>query len=74
MLSWARTFLVLTLVAALVGLGRLAVTSVGIAQTLLVSLLAAVLVTLILGLVGGLKLTAEARHNRGRAGPDPADQ
>jgi uncharacterized membrane protein YtjA (UPF0391 family) len=72
MLRWAQAFLVLTLVAALFGLGRLAVASVGIAQTLFVSFLATLLVPLILGLLGGVKMTIGNRHNRFRVGPDPA--
>ncbi|MFN2317971.1 MAG: DUF1328 family protein [Gemmatimonadales bacterium] len=71
-LAWARAFLVLTLGAALLGLGRLAVTSVGIAQALFVSFLAAFLVALILGLVGGLKMTTGARHDRFPVAPNSA--
>lgn len=60
MVRWAQAFLVLTLVAALFGLGRLAVTSVGIAQTLFVSFLAVLLGTLILGIVGARKVPGPA--------------
>lgn len=68
----ARAFLVLTLLAALVGLGRLAVSSAGIAQGLFVGFLAALLVTLIAGLVGGLKMATGDRNSRVRVGPDSA--
>lgn len=73
-LKWARSFLVLTLVAALFGLGYLAVGSVGIAQTLLISFLAALLVTLILGLVGGLKMPIGERPSRFHGGPGTAER
>lgn len=72
MLRWVQAFLVLTLVAALFGLARLAVTSVEIAETFFVGLLAASLVTLIAGLVGGLKMATGDRNSRVRVGPDSA--
>lgn len=59
--QWARSFLVLTLLAALVGLGRLAVSSAGIAQGLFVGFLAALLLVLVLGLAGGLTRTVGPR-------------
>lgn len=72
MLRCVQAFLVLTLVAALFGLGRLAVTSVEVAETLFVGLLAGSLVTLIVGLVGGLKIASGDRNSRVRVGPDSA--
>lgn len=56
MLRLALAFLILALVAALVGFGGLAATSAGIAQTLFVVFLIVFLVTLILSVAGGRKV------------------
>jgi uncharacterized membrane protein YtjA (UPF0391 family) len=55
MLRLAMAFLILALVAALLGFGGLATTSAGIAQTLFVVFLIVFLVTLILGVASGRK-------------------
>lgn len=61
--GWARAALVLSLVPALLGLGLLAFTSVGMAQTLFASFLAVLLGTQILGILGG-QTRVEAGHER----------
>ncbi|MEO8029631.1 MAG: DUF1328 domain-containing protein [Gemmatimonadota bacterium] len=56
MLRWAMGFLVLALVAALLGFGGVATASAGIAKTLFYIFLVIFVVTLVLGMVAGRKL------------------
>ncbi len=56
MLRWAMGFLVLALVAALLGFGGVATASAGIAKTLFFIFLVIFVVTLVLGMVAGRKL------------------
>jgi uncharacterized membrane protein YtjA (UPF0391 family) len=58
MLRWAMIFLVLALVAGLLGFGGIASASAGIAKTLFVLFLIVFGVMLVLGLVAGKKLTS----------------
>jgi len=53
MLSWALTFLVVAIIAAIFGFGGIASTAAGIAQILFVIFLALFLVSLIVGLMRG---------------------
>jgi uncharacterized membrane protein YtjA (UPF0391 family) len=55
MLRWAMGFLVLALVAALLGFGGLASTSAGIAKTLFIIFLIIAAVTFIFGMLGSRK-------------------
>lgn len=56
MLRWALAFLILSLVAALLGFGGVAATSAGIAKTLFFVFLVIFLVTLILGVSAGRRV------------------
>ncbi len=56
MLRWALAFLVLALVAALLGFGGVAAASAGIAKTLFFIFLVVFLVTLILGVSAGRRV------------------
>ena len=56
MLRWAMGFLVLAIVAALLGFGGLASASAGIAKTLFFLFLVIFLVTLALGVAAGRKI------------------
>lgn len=58
MLRWALGFLILALIAALLGFGGLAATSAGIAKILFYLVLIVFLVTLVIGLVTGRRPTA----------------
>lgn len=58
MLRWAMIFLVLALVAGLLGFGGIASASAGIAKTLFVVFLIIFGVTLLLGVVAGKKLSS----------------
>ena len=58
MLRWAMIFLVLALVAGLLGFGGIASASAGIAKTLFVVFLIVFGVTLLLGIVAGKKLSS----------------
>ena len=53
MLSWALTFLVIAIIAAIFGFGGIASTASGIAQILFVIFLGLFLVSLIVGLIRG---------------------
>ena len=53
MLRWALTFLVLALVAGLLGFGGIATASAGIAKTLFILFLVVFAVILLLGIVAG---------------------
>ena len=53
MLSWALTFLVIAIIAAVFGFGGIASTAAGIAQILFVIFLALFLVSLIVGITRG---------------------
>lgn len=53
MLSWALTFLVIAIIAAIFGFGGIASTASGIAQILFVIFLGLFLISLIVGLVRG---------------------
>lgn len=53
MLSWALTFLVIAIIAAIFGFGGIASTASGIAQILFVIFLGLFLVSLIVGLLRG---------------------
>ena len=53
MLSWALTFLVVAIIAAIFGFGGIASTASGIAQILFVIFLALFLVGLLVGLMRG---------------------
>ncbi|MDZ4864286.1 MAG: DUF1328 domain-containing protein [Gemmatimonadota bacterium] len=53
MLRWALTFLVLALVAGLLGFGGIATASAGIAKTLFILFLVVFGVILLLGIVAG---------------------
>jgi uncharacterized membrane protein YtjA (UPF0391 family) len=55
MLRWAMGFLVLAIVAALLGFGGLASTSAGIAKTLFIVFLIIAAVTFIFGMLGARK-------------------
>jgi uncharacterized membrane protein YtjA (UPF0391 family) len=55
MLRWAMGFLVLALIAALLGFGGLASTSAGIAKTLFIVFLIIAAVTFIFGFLGSRK-------------------
>ena len=57
MLRWAMGFLVLALIAALLGFGGLATTSAGIAKTLFVVFLIIAAITFLFGFFGGRKST-----------------
>ncbi len=57
MIRWALGFLVLALVAAFFGFGGVAAASAGIAKTLFFVFLVVFLVTFVMGLVGGRKIT-----------------
>jgi uncharacterized membrane protein YtjA (UPF0391 family) len=56
MLSWAITFLIIALIAAVLGFGGLAGTAVGIAKALFFLFIVAFLVSMVM-------------HMRGRSGP-----
>ena len=56
MLRWAMGFLVLAIIAALLGFGGLASASAGIAKTLFFLFLVIFLVTLALGVAAGRKV------------------
>ncbi len=58
MLRWAMIFLVLALVAGLLGFGGIASASAGIAKTLFVLFLIVFGVMLVLGLVAGKKIAS----------------
>jgi uncharacterized membrane protein YtjA (UPF0391 family) len=58
MLRWAMMFLILALVAGLLGFGGIATASAGIAKTLFILFLIIFGVMLVLGLVGGKKLSS----------------
>ena len=53
MLSWALTFLVVAIIAALFGFGGIASTASGIAQVLFVIFLALFLVSMLVGVLRG---------------------
>src|SRR5262245_3727054 len=53
MLSWALTFLVIAIIAAIFGFGGIASTAAGIAQILFVVFLALFLISLIVGIARG---------------------
>jgi uncharacterized membrane protein YtjA (UPF0391 family) len=53
MLSWALTFLVIAIIAAILGFGGIAGTAVGIAQVLFYIFIAIFVISLIFGLVRG---------------------
>ncbi len=57
MIRWALGFLVLALVAAFFGFGGVAAASAGIAKTLFFVFLVVFLVTFVMGLIGGRKIT-----------------
>ena len=57
MMRWALIFLAIALVAAVLGFGGIAGTAVGIAKILFVVGLALFLLFLVLGAVGGRKVT-----------------
>ena len=58
MLYWAAVFLIVALVAALLGFGGIASASAGIAQILFFLFLVLFLITLVIGLVRGRPPTA----------------
>ena len=53
MLRWAVTFLIIAIIAALLGFGGIAGTAIGIAQILFYIFLVLFLVALLIGLLGG---------------------
>jgi len=57
MLRWALTFLILSLIAALLGFGGIAAASAGIAKALFFIFLVIFLVTLILGVAAGREVS-----------------
>lgn len=57
MIRWALGFLVLALIAAFFGFGGIAAASAGIAKTLFFVFLVIFLVTFVMGLIGGRKIT-----------------
>lgn len=57
MLKWAFAFLVVAVIAALLGFGGIAAASAGIAKTLFFVFLAVFVVMLALGLMGARKIT-----------------
>jgi uncharacterized membrane protein YtjA (UPF0391 family) len=57
MIRWALGFLVLALIAAFFGFGGIAAASAGIAKTLFFVFLVVFLVTFVMGLIGGRKIT-----------------
>jgi uncharacterized membrane protein YtjA (UPF0391 family) len=57
MLRWALVFLVVAIIAALLGFGGIASASAGIAKTLFFVFLIIFVVMLALGLIGGRKIT-----------------
>ncbi|MEO8636928.1 MAG: DUF1328 domain-containing protein [Gemmatimonadales bacterium] len=58
MLRWAMMFLILALVAGLLGFGGIATASAGIAKTLFILFLIIFGVMLVMGLVAGKKLSS----------------
>jgi uncharacterized membrane protein YtjA (UPF0391 family) len=57
MLRWAMGFLVLALIAAFLGFGGVAAASAGIAKTLFYVFVVIFVVTLLIGLVSGKRIT-----------------
>lgn len=57
MLRWALVFLVVAIIAALLGFGGIASASAGIAKTLFFVFLIVFVIMLALGLIGGRKIT-----------------
>ena len=57
MLRWALGFLVVAVIAAMLGFGGVAETSAGVAKVLFVVFLAGVVITLSLGLAAARRLT-----------------
>lgn len=57
MLRWALAFLVIAIIAALLGFGGIASASAGIAKTLFFVFLAIFVIMLALGLIGARKIT-----------------
>ena len=57
MLRWAMVFLVVAIIAALLGFGGIASASAGIAKTLFFIFLIVFVIMLALGLIGGRKIT-----------------
>ena len=57
MLRWALVFLVVAVIAALLGFGGIASASAGIAKTLFFVFLIVFVIMLALGLIGGRKIT-----------------
>ena len=57
MLRWALGFLVVAVIAAMLGFGGLAQTSAGIAKVLFVVFMAGFVITLSMGLVAARRLT-----------------
>ena len=57
MLRWAMIFLVVAIIAALLGFGGIASASAGIAKTLFFVFLIIFVVMLALGLIGGRRIT-----------------
>jgi uncharacterized membrane protein YtjA (UPF0391 family) len=53
MLSWALTFLIIAMIAAVFGFGNIAAGAVGIAQVLFFLFLVAFVVSLVIGLTTG---------------------
>lgn len=53
MISWAVTFLIIAIIAGVLGFGGIASTSAGIAQTLFVIFLVLFLASLVFGVVRG---------------------
>ena len=57
MLGWALAFLILALIAAVLGFGGIAVASAGIAKTLFFLFLIVFVITGLLGLMAGRRVT-----------------